>query len=76
MEAGIIKNTLDSIDKKDYSVLASRRYTEEQLKNIAKVINKRDSRQIASEIINKYIDEHNNSDYDWNMGSILRKIKF
>ena len=76
MEAGIIKNTLDSIDKKDYSVLASRRYTEEQLKNIAKGINKRDSRQIASEMINKYIDEHNNSDYDWNMGSILNNIDF
>lgn len=76
MEYGIIKQTLDSIDKKDYSLLASRRYTEDELKSIARGINKRDPRAIANDIITQYINEFNNSDYDWNMGSILSHINF
>lgn len=76
MEYGLIANALMSIDKGDYSVLSKKRYTEEELRRIALGIKRRDEKIITNELIMSYIEEHSDSDYDWNMGSILSHIDF
>lgn len=76
MEIVLTRHILESIDNNDYSFLSSQKFSEDQLKNIAIGIKKRDYKTIMYNLIMNYIEVYNNNNYDWNMGSILKHLDF